>query len=168
MQNCMQKPYKACSTTNIYIIISNLDVLRDVFFLPEALLCSSVEEWSSQASKTSHIFWGAFISSSLNQQWIALHYMFGSLQSHLTKTYYWRYRVIFRSFYVSICCTVINISLIYITSIRISSEISAAKPNRMLLLILCLWIKLSKFSSMFSLYQTIWVIKAWCITHHTF
>ncbi len=51
----------------------------------------------------------------------ALHYMFGSFQSHLTETYYWRYRLIFRSFYVSICSTVINISLIYITSIRISS-----------------------------------------------
>ncbi len=44
-----------------------------------------------------------------------------SFLSHLTKTYYWRYRVIFRSFCVSICSAVIKISLIYITSIRSSS-----------------------------------------------
>ncbi len=31
--------------------------------------------------------------SSLNHLWIALHYIFGSFKSHLTKTYYWRYRV---------------------------------------------------------------------------
>ncbi len=83
------------------------------------------------------IFWGAllslflsggmiFISHLLRRRYFfisqsALHYMFGSFTSHLTETYYCRYRVIFRSFNVSICCTVINISLICITSIRISS-----------------------------------------------
>ncbi len=46
-------------------------------------------EWSSSHLLRSVSF---FISQS------ALHYMFGSFTSHLTKTYYWRYWVIFRSF----------------------------------------------------------------------
>ncbi len=64
------------------------DLLRNICFQKLYFHCSSAEEWSS-----SHIFWGAFISSSLNQHCIALHHMFGSFTSHLTKTYYWRYRV---------------------------------------------------------------------------
>ncbi len=90
------------------------DLLRSVCFQKLYFHCSSAEEWSS-----SHIFWGALISSSLNQHWIALHYMFGSFQSHIIGDT--ERRFIFRSFYVSICCTVIKITLIYITSIRISS-----------------------------------------------
>ncbi len=50
------------------------DLLRNVCFQKLYFHCSSAEEWSS-----SHIFWGAFISSSLNQHWIALHYVFESL-----------------------------------------------------------------------------------------
>ncbi len=52
----------------------------------------------------------------------ALHHMFGSFQSHLTKIYYWdiEWWLIVRSIYVSICSTVIKISVIFITSSRIS------------------------------------------------
>ncbi len=39
------------------------DLLRSICFQKLYFHCSSAEEWSSQASKTSHIFWGAFISS---------------------------------------------------------------------------------------------------------
>ncbi len=49
----------------------------------------------------------------------ALHYMFGSFQSHLTKTYYWRYRVTTDIYHICIFY-VLKISLIYITSITIS------------------------------------------------
>ncbi len=74
------------------------------------------------------------------------------------------------SFYASICYTVIKISLIYIT-IRMSYflfiYISASASNCIFLLSLCLWIKLSCFSSIFSLYHTIWAIKAWCIKYDT-
>ncbi len=41
------------------------DLLRSVCFQKLYFHCSSAEEWSS-----SHIFWGAFISSSLNQHCI--------------------------------------------------------------------------------------------------
>ncbi len=73
------------------------DLLRSVCFQKLYFHCSSAEEWSS-----SHIFWGAFISSSLNQHCIALHYMFGSFQSHLTKTNYWRKRVM-TDIYIILC-----------------------------------------------------------------
>ncbi len=42
--------------------------------------CFSAEEWSSQASKTSHIFWGVFISSSLDC--IALYVWIISISSY--------------------------------------------------------------------------------------
>ncbi len=54
---------------------------------------------------------------------MALNYMFGSFQSHLIIGHT-EWRLIFKSFYVSICCTVIKISLIYITSIRIAYQIA--------------------------------------------
>ncbi len=71
------------------------DLLRSVCFQKLYFHCSSAEEWSS-----SHIFWG-----SLNHHWIALHYMCESFQSHLIigDT---EWRLIFRSFYVSICCSI--------------------------------------------------------------
>ncbi len=91
--------------------------------------CSSAEEWSS-----SHIFWGDFIIhlsiSIALYVWIIY---ISSLLRHITGDI--ERPLIFRSFYVSICCTVINISLIYITSSR-------------------------KFSSRFSLNQVIWAIQS--------
>ncbi len=66
------------------------DLLRSV--------CSSAEEWSS-----SHIFWGAFISSSLNQHCIIC-------LDHLHLRHIIRVsRVISICFYISICCTVIDL-----------------------------------------------------------
>ncbi len=38
------------------------DLLRSVCFQKIYFHCSSVEEWSSQAFETSHIFWGMFLS----------------------------------------------------------------------------------------------------------
>ncbi len=38
------------------------DLLRSVCFQKIYFRCSSVEEWSSQAFETSHIFWGMFLS----------------------------------------------------------------------------------------------------------
>ncbi len=139
------------------------DLLRNVCFQKLYFHCSSAEEWSS-----SHIFWGAFISSSLNHHWIALHYMFGSFQSHL-KTYYWRYRVT-THFYIILCQYLLywKISLIYkhqnfITFWHIL-YIPASEPN---CIFLSLWIKLSCFSFIFSLYHTIWAIKTWWIKYDT-
>ncbi len=60
------------------------------------------------------------ISSSLNQHCIiSLDHLHLILLRHIIGDIKWP--LIFRSFYVSICCTVIKISLIYITTIRISS-----------------------------------------------
>ncbi len=53
------------------------DLLRSVCFQKLYFHCSSAEEWSS-----SHIFWGAFISSSLNQHWIALYVWIISISSY--------------------------------------------------------------------------------------
>ncbi len=85
------------------------------------------------------IFWGALLSlflsggmifishllrslyySSLNQHWIiCLDHLHLILLRHIIA--HIERQLIFRSFYVSICCTVINISLIYITSMRNTS-----------------------------------------------
>ncbi len=88
---------------SVHLKSDHQDLLRNICFQKLYFHCSSAEEWSS-----SHIFWGAFISSSLNQHWIALHHMFESFQSHLTKTYYWdlEWWLIFWSFYARICSTV--------------------------------------------------------------
>ncbi len=76
------------------------DLLRSVCFQKLYFHCSSAEEWSS-----SHIFWGAFISSSLNQHCIICldHFNLSLLRHIIGDIERW---LIFRSFYVSICYTV--------------------------------------------------------------
>ncbi len=75
--------------------------------------------------------------------------------------------LIFRSFYVSICCTVIKILLIYITRIRISSY----KYQHLQQNIFAQFESLNKIVifhiSIFSLYQIIWAINTWWIKYDT-
>ncbi len=132
------------------------------------------------------IFWGALLSLFLSGGMIFISHllrsvyfffsqssldciiMFGSFQSHL-KTYYWRYRVT-THFYIILCQYLLywKISLIYkhqnfITFWHIL-YIPASEPN---CIFLSLWIKLSCFSFIFSLYHTIWAIKTWWIKYDT-
>ncbi len=104
-----------------------------------------------------YFHWMIFITHLLRSLYLfisqsALHYMCGSFTSHLTKTYYWRYRAIFRSFtaldlidlhYKQQNFIILNISIqIHIFIVQFKS--------------------LNKFfSSIFSLCQTIRAIKAW-------
>ncbi len=114
-----------CCQILYFNIVSNIKVLQMNTYWTEAALlylilhkilfrCES-QIWSSG-------FWGTFICSSLNQHWIALHYVFWSyINLILLRHIIGDCRLIFISFYLSICNTLIKILLIYIKSIRISS-----------------------------------------------
>ncbi len=77
---------------SVHLKSDHQDLLRSVCFQKLYFHCSSAEEWSS-----SHIFWGAFISSSLglhciicldNFSLILLRHSIGDLEWHIT---FWPY-----------------------------------------------------------------------------
>ncbi len=142
----------------IYIKISASQIWSSGSFeerlFPEALLSLFL---SGGMIFISHLLRSVYYSS-LNQHCIiCLDHLHLILLRHITGDIQWW--LIFLSLYVSICYTVIKMYLIYITSIRISSY---KYQHRHQIAYFC-WV----FSSIFSLYQTIWAIKTWCIKYDT-
>ncbi len=96
-------------------LLSPNDLLRSFTFTEwssEELYIHRMIFWGALLSPNDHLMSFTFISHLLRSVCFfisqsALHYMFGSFTSHLTKTYYCRYRAIFRSCYVTICSTVV-------------------------------------------------------------
>ncbi len=121
------------------------DLLRSVCFQKLYFHCSSAEEWSS-----SHIFWGAFISSALNQHCIiCLDHFHLILLRHIIGDI--EQRLIFRSFYVSICYK--DLIDLHHKHQNFIIEISASAENCMFLLSLSLWAVFPQYSHYIRLYE---------------